>query len=121
MSRVVVMGASDNPLRVSFQTVELLTHFGHEVFPVGIKKGQSGKIDILDIRGYPTISKVDTLTLYMNPVTQIPYYYYMLDLCPGRIIFNPGTENPALETMAAGRGILTCRDCTVLMLKSGRF
>ena len=40
---------------------------------------------------------------------------------PERIIFNPGTRNPAFAVMARNRGIEVIEDCTLVMLKTGRF
>lgn len=38
--KTLVLGASDNPSRYSYRAVHSLQRHGHEVVPVGIRKGQ---------------------------------------------------------------------------------
>ncbi|NUQ24108.1 MAG: CoA-binding protein [Saprospiraceae bacterium] len=115
--RTIVLGATPNPQRFAFLAVQRLKSYGHEVFPVGIRRGQVAGIDILN--DFPVIDQVDTVTLYLNPDHQRPYYDYILGLNPTRIIFNPGTENPELMRMAQDRGIEVEVACTLVMLSLG--
>jgi predicted CoA-binding protein len=64
---------------------------------------------------------IDTVTLYLNPLHQEPYYDYILGLKPRRIIFNPGTENPELEMLASEAGIECLEACTLVMLSTGQY
>ena len=64
---------------------------------------------------------VETVTLYLNPHNQEPYYDYILSLKPKRIIFNPGTENEVLERLAAQQGINVLEACTLVMLSTGQY
>ncbi|WP_303311574.1 CoA-binding protein [Hymenobacter sp. BT730] len=117
--KTLVLGASDNPARYSFRAVHQLKSHGHEVVPVGIRKGQVAGLDIAIDR--PLSSDVDTITLYVGPQHQPVWYDYILDLNPKRIIFNPGTENPELEKLAQQRGIQTEEACTLVMLAIGQY
>ncbi|MGY8917975.1 MAG: CoA-binding protein, partial [Flavobacteriales bacterium] len=45
--KTLVLGASTNPSRYSNMAVLKLLKHGHEVVPVGIKKGKVGGIEIL--------------------------------------------------------------------------
>ncbi|UOR06854.1 CoA-binding protein [Hymenobacter aerilatus] len=119
MKKTVVIGASDNPARYSFRAVNMLKNYGHEVVPVGIRKGQVAGLDIHTDR--PTEEDVDTVTLYVGPQNQPSWYEYILDLKPKRIIFNPGTENEELERMAQAKGIRTEEACTLVMLSVGNY
>ena len=119
--KTVVIGASPNPWRFSYKATHMLLEFGHTVVPVGIKKGKVEGIEIVDIRQNPSIEDVDTVTLYINPKNQLPWYDYILQLSPTRIIFNPGTENPELAQKAEAQGIAVVNHCTLVMLQSGIF
>ena len=119
MKKTVVIGASDNPARYSYRAVNMLKNHGHEVVPVGIRKGQIAGLDIHIDR--PTEESVDTVTLYVGPQNQPAWYDYILDLKPKRIIFNPGTENEELEKMAQAKGIRTEEACTLVMLSIGNY
>jgi predicted CoA-binding protein len=117
--KTLVLGASDNPARYSFRAVHQLKNHGHEVVPVGIRKGQVAGLDIALDR--PQSADIDTVTLYVGPQNQPAWYDYILNLNPKRIIFNPGTENPELEKLAQQRGIQTEEACTLVMLSIGQY
>ena len=119
MGKTVVIGASNNPDRFSYRAVHKLKEHGIDFVPVGIKKGEVGGKEILPILDRPPVEDVDTVTLYMNPMRQKDFYQYILSLKPRRIIFNPGTENPELESLAAGASIGIVENCTLVMLESG--
>src|SRR5688572_22677306 len=101
--KTVVLGASTNPGRYSNMAVNKLTAYKHPVVAIGRRAGKIGDVEV--ITGEPKQEEVDTVTLYLNPTNQKPYYDYILSLNPKRIIFNPGTENDELEELAKKKGI----------------
>jgi len=115
----LVLGASENVERYSNMAVKLLQHFNHPVIAVGNKIGKINDITIQ--KGEPTITGIDTITLYLNPTNQQPYYNYILALNPKRIIFNPGTENHELQALAQAKGIQTQEACTLVLLRTGQY
>jgi predicted CoA-binding protein len=117
--KTVIIGATTNPSRYAYFAADRLTNAGHEIVPVGIKKGEVFGEEILDIRESPKIKDVDTITLYLGARHQPEYYDYLLSLNPKRIIFNPGTENLELVKLANEKGIETENACTLVMLGSG--
>lgn len=114
MKKTVVLGATPNPTRFAYKAISMLKQKGHEVIPVGMKTGQIEGINIQN--GTPQYDGVDTVTLYLNPENQKPYYDYILSLKPKRIIFNPGTENIELMKKAKDASIETEAACTLVML-----
>ena len=119
MKKTLVLGASDNPARYSFRAMHMLKNHGHEVVPVGIRKGEVAGITIHTDR--PQEKDIDTVTLYIGPQNQPGWYDYILGLQPRRILFNPGTENPELERLAHTRGIQTEEACTLVLLSIGQY
>lgn len=119
--KTVVIGASTNPARYAYLASNMLTDYGHEVVPVGIKKGEVAGKPIQDLRQHPEIKEVDTVTLYLGPQNQPEWYDYILGLNPNRIIFNPGTENSELVKKAESKGIEAVYGCTLVMLRAGTF
>ena len=117
MKKTLVLGATNHPNRYAYLAVHRLLHHGHEVVPVGVREGDVAGLPIL--HGMPPVPDVDTVTLYIGPSRQPAYYDYLLSLHPKRIIFNPGTENPELKTLADARGIETVEGCTLVMLSIG--
>ncbi|MEL6924785.1 MAG: CoA-binding protein [Bacteroidota bacterium] len=119
MKKTIVLGASPNTRRYAYHAVQRLLAAGHEVIPVGIKKGIIEGIPIRNDQSL--IEDIDTITLYINPTIQKSYYDYILSLKPNRIIFNPGTENPELANLAKEKGIETEVACTLVLLSLNEY
>lgn len=118
-NKTLVLGASENPVRYSYLAVKKLLSKGEEVLAIG-KTG--GVIDSVVINKEPVMTdEVATVTMYLNPMHQKPYYDYILSLKPSRIIFNPGAENDELEAIARKAGIKTMEACTLVMLSTGQY
>ena len=117
--RTLVIGASEKLERYSNKAIRKLMHFGHEVIPLAIRKGEVNGLRFET--GFPELEDVHTITLYIGPQRQKSYYDYILKLNPKRIIFNPGTENEELMKLTAKQGIKNVTDCTLVMLDSGIF
>ena len=117
--KTVVLGASANPARYSFLAINKLNAYKHPVVAIGNREGKAGDVAI---QTTPVAEKgVDTVTLYLNPANQVPYYQYIFDLKPRRIIFNPGTENPELMRKARESGIEPVVGYTLVMLSTGMY
>lgn len=118
--RVVVLGASANPARMSYQAVKELREAGHEVLPVhpaiSSLHGAEVLTDLMEVQG-----KVDTLTVYVNAARSSGMEEMMLDLPVQRVIFNPGAENPELMRKLQEAGMECLEACTLVMLRTGEF
>jgi predicted CoA-binding protein len=119
--RTVIIGATPNPARYAYFACRLLVDYGHEIFPVGIKRGIVFGKEIQDLRLKPKIEDVDTVTMYIGTRHQPEWYDYILSLKPKRVIFNPGTENMDLIQKLIGAGCDPVEGCTLVMLRSGQF
>lgn len=118
--KTLVLGASPNPSRFSYKAVVYLENQGHPVVAAGKRAGSIGSTIIRT--DSPVDSDIDTVSLYLSPENQKAEYEYILKtIQPKRIIFNPGTENPELISLAQNAGIETVQDCTLIMLSRGTF
>lgn len=117
--KTLVLGASENPSRYSNMAVKKLVAHDHPVVAIGRRKGKIGHTEIVTTP--EMITDIDTVTLYLNPANQRPYYDYILSLKPKRIIFNPGTENDELEEMARKNGIRAQEACTLVLLSTSQY
>ena len=117
--KTLVLGASENPGRYSNIAINRVRAHGHEVVAIGNRKGRVGDVEIITER--PEMNDIDTITLYLNPTNQKPFYDYIVSLNPRRIVFNPGTENDELARMLAQRGTNTLEACTLVMLSVGQY
>ena len=115
----VVIGASPNADRYSNKATLSLQKHGHTVFPIGIRSGKINDLDIITDK--PPIENVDTVTLYVGLDNQLAWIDYILSLNPKRIIFNPGTENSAFESLAESKGIETTEACTLVLLSTNQY
>lgn len=116
--KTVIVGATSNPSRYAYLAAERLSQKGHDIVPVGIKKGEVLNQPILDLKEKPAIREVDTVTMYINARHQKEWQEYILSLNPKRIVFNPGAENPELAQKASERGIEAINACTLVMLSA---
>ncbi len=119
--KTVIIGASTNTARYSYLAAGMLTEYGHEVVPVGIKKGAIFGNEILDLRKKPAIENVNTVTLYIGQRHQSEWYDYVLSLKPERVIFNPGAENSEWMQILSNKGIDAMEACTLVMLRTNQF
>lgn len=117
---VAILGASENPERYSHKAFYALKKHGHHPVPI------SPFIGTLD--GTPVVgtlkevgTHIDTLTMYVNPKVSSKLKDDILHLRPKRVIFNPGSENPELETELETAGIHVVKACTLILLSSNQF
>lgn len=117
---VAVLGAHTKPQRYSNQAVCLLLEHGFRVTPVHPKfeliEGLQVVPSLKDIN-----APVDTLTLYVGPERIQPMIDDILELAPGRVICNPGTESKELQEQLDAAGIPWLEACTLVMLRLGNF
>lgn len=120
---VVILGASDKPERYSYKAFKLLTQYGHKTILVHPRlqevEGEACLPDLLSVKAKNV--HVDTLTLYVNPEISSNMKDEILQLKPGRVIFNPGTENSELEEALKKANIPYEEACTLVLLKTGQF
>jgi uncharacterized protein len=119
MKKTLVIGASENTDRFSNRAIRALHHEKIPVAAIGLKTGEVLGVKIQT--GLPKIENVDTVTLYVGPGNQPPFYDYVIGLKPDRVIFNPGTENPEFEAKLEKAGIEILEACTLTMLAVGTY
>lgn len=117
---ILIVGASKKEDRYANLAQQLLMEKGYPVFPVSTKDDE-----ILGIKTCARISDVtkpvDTVTLYVGPARQPDLIAQIVALKPGRVIFNPGTENPAAYAALDNAGINYEEACTLVLLRTGQF
>ncbi|OYU95382.1 MAG: CoA-binding protein [Bacteroidetes bacterium B1(2017)] len=119
MKRTLVIGASEKPERYAYKASVMLNEYKHDVYPFGQK---AGSIEGMPIEtNWPKDQSFDTVTLYVGPQNQDSYYEPILALKPKRVVFNPGTENPAFEARLEAAGIKALEACTLVLLRTGQY
>ncbi|SKA82754.1 hypothetical protein SAMN02745166_00959 [Prosthecobacter debontii] len=118
--RVLIVGASDKPDRYAHKALVALRHHGHGVVLVHPRlkeiDGLPVHADISDVT-----EPVDTVTMYVSPAISSGLAEKFIALKPQRVIFNPGSENPELESQLAAAGIHPEEACTLVLLATGQF
>lgn len=115
----LVLGASPRAERYANLAVRRLVAHGHAVIAVGRHAGSIGELSIQP--QLPTGILVDTVTLYVSPINQVPYHDALLALLPRRVIFNPGTEDALFAQRLRAAGIEAVEACTLVMLSAGTY
>lgn len=117
---VAVIGASPKRERYSNKAIRLLAEYGHTVLPVHPAQQEIEGLAVTpDINALPR--GIDTVTMYVSPAHSGALLPALVALQPRRVIFNPGTENPALEAGLRSAGIGVEEACTLVLLRTGQF
>jgi len=114
MGKVLIIGASPNPKKYSYNAVRKLLLQRNEVIPIGSRGGMIGTCPIITDK--PVIENIDLIILYINIKKQQEYYDYILQLKPKKLLFNPGTENPELVRIAYENHIDILYDCALTLI-----
>jgi len=117
--KTLVLGASANPARYSYMAIKRLVDAGQPVVGIGLKEEEVAGVKI-HTKQIP-LKNIDTVTLYLNPARQKDYYNYIIGLQPERVIFNPGTENPAFYQLLKANGIDVEVACTLVMIATNQY
>lgn len=119
MKKTLIIGATDNPARYAYLAANKLVRFGHPIVNVGIRQGEVAGSAIE--KANTIHADIDTITLYIGPQNQPPYYDYILQTKPKRVIFNPGTENEELKNLIEENGIEAIEACTLVLLSTNQY
>lgn len=117
--KTLVLGASLKSERYANKAIHRLRANNFEVVAFGLKAGTV--VDVVINTERVLYENLDTITLYLNPKRQVDYYDYILSLNPKRVIFNPGTENEALEKLLRDNGIKYEIACTLVLLATHQY
>ena len=118
--RVAILGASNKPDRYAYRAFRALRDHGHVALPVGVS--------VTEIEGVPVVDRltevtgpIDTLTIYVGPAVSTGLAADIVGCRPGRVIFNPGAENPEVAHKLEAAGIPHEDACTLVLLATGQF
>ncbi|WP_022664547.1 CoA-binding protein [Desulfospira joergensenii] len=120
MEKVAVVGASPKEERYSNKAMKMLAGHGHTPIPVAPAhetiEGKKVFSSLGEIQ-----EKIDTVSLYLGPARQETVVEEILKIKPGRVIFNPDTENRAAAERLKQAGIEVVEACTLVLLKTNQF
>jgi len=118
--QTVILGASPQKERYSYLAYTTLREKGLPFVLVNPR--------YQDIEGYPVLADlskvtgpVGTVSMYLAPERQEAVAEALVHLQPGRVIFNPGSENPGLQARLMEAGIPCFQACTLVLLRTGQF
>ncbi len=117
--KTLVVGASTKPWRYSHKAIESLRFHNHEVVAIGLREGEVAGVPIQ--KEFPDDNDIHTVTMYVGAANQSAYQEWLLKLNPQRVIFNPGAENPELQSLLEENGVEVLEACTLVMLATGQY
>lgn len=117
--KTLVIGASEKPERYSYKAIKRLVEHGHNVKALSLRPGQVDNVDF-DVENI-AYTGIDTVTMYVGPKNQNPYFDYIESLKPRRVIFNPGTENPEFYKRLKNEDIEVLEACTLVLLATDQY
>lgn len=120
MNPTAIVGASPQKERYAYLALQTLVAQGRPFFLINPR--------YQEIDGHPVLPSlaaipdpVGTVSLYLSPERQSTVEDDLLALKPGRVIFNPGSENPGLMGRLKAAGIPCLEACTLVLLRTGQF
>jgi predicted CoA-binding protein len=119
MKKTLIIGATTNKERYAYKAAQKLTEAGHPIIPFGIKKGIVFEKEIINV--WNNFEEVDTVTMYVGPERQNQYFEKIVSIQPKRVIFNPGTENEAFQSILAKANIYFEEACTLVLLSLNEY
>ena len=119
MKDTLVFGASLKPNRYSNIAINRLTEKGIATKAYGLQVGVVRGVEINT--NLDDIQNIHTITLYLNPKRQEAHYHDIINLQPSRVIFNPGTENPAFYKLLEKKGVDVVIACTLVLLATNQY
>ena len=117
--KTLILGASIKPSRYAYLALQSLQKHNFPVVGVGVKAAEINGVKIH--QDQKEFSDIDTVTLYLSAKNQTDFYDYILQLKPRRVIFNPGTQNPDLESILEENQIEVVHACTLVMLSTQQY
>lgn len=117
--KTLILGASVKPNRYAYMALQSLRKHQYPVVGIGLKEAEIDGVKIYTEK--KDFSDIDTITLYLGASNQVDFYDYMLQLKPRRVIFNPGTENPELESLLREHQIEVEQACTLVLLSTQQY
>lgn len=117
--KTLILGASIKPNRYAYLALQSLQKHNFPVVGVGVKAAEINGVKIH--QDQKEFSDIDTVTLYLSAKNQTDFYDYILQLKPRRVIFNPGTQNPDLESILEENQIEVVHACTLVMLSTQQY
>jgi predicted CoA-binding protein len=117
---IAVVGASPKTERYSNKAMLMLEKAGYIPIPVApVHHEILGRQVFRSLRDIQ--QPIHTVTLYVGPSRQDAVINEILQIKPTRVIFNPGTENPAVYRQLQDVGIEPLEACTLVLLSTGQF
>lgn len=118
---ITILGLSNDPSRYAYKAAQRLQESGYSNLK-GVHPSGETVLGVKVVKSISDISEpIDTLTLYVNPLKLDTMFEAILKAKPKRIIFNPGTEHPALMKSAKQKGIQVLEACTLVLLSIKQF
>ena len=116
---VAILGASNKPERYSHQAVILLAQQG-TLFSPFIRPLMKSKAIVFS-KSWAMSQSRCIQSRFISPSISAGLADAIVAAKPERVIFNPGTENPALEEQLSQAGIAVVRACTLVLLRTNQF
>jgi predicted CoA-binding protein len=117
--KTLVLGASTNPQRYSYQAVVRLKQNNIQTVPMGVKSGTIEGLEI--VSPFTPLDRIHTVSLYLSPSRQDAYFEYIIELNPKRVVFNPGTENQVFAHKLNSANIPWENACTLVLLSTNQY
>lgn len=114
---VAILGASRDPQKYGYRSVQSHLRHGYEVFPIN-PRAES----VAGIKAWPSLNDlpvdtVDRISVYLPPEIGIEYLDQIAAKHPREVWFNPGSESDLLLARAEQLGLPAIAACSLIDLE----
>ncbi len=119
----IVVGASHKRERYSYMAMEMLKSYEHPVVGVHPKLTEVSGVKVFPsvLLASEALGDVHTITMYIGAARSSGLLDEIVKVKPKRVIFNPGAENPQLQSSLEKNEIEVMEACTLVLLRSGQY
>ena len=116
---IAILGASPKQIRYSNRAQKILQDLGHIVFPIN-PKYESVLGSVAYEKPSDINESIDILSIYVNSEQSSLLVSDIVQISPGLVIFNPGSENKYLQEQLTNATIPYLHACTILLAESNQ-
>ncbi len=111
---VAIIGASADPAKYSFRSLQAHRRKGYQVFPINPKGGEIDGLTVYTSIDAVPIKHLDRVSMYVPPSVGEKLLEAIAQKGCDELWLNPGSESPELVTRAEELGLNVIQACSLI-------
>ncbi len=111
---VAILGASADPSKFGYLSLQAHRANGYEVYPVNPKGGEIEGLTVYTSLAEVPVEKLDRISVYLPPAVGIQVLDEIAAKGTGELWLNPGSDTPEVVERARGLGLEPIQACSIV-------